>query len=169
MLTDGGPASKNDHCRGVIFGTEFPPFDRLLRVYHWRLACRGSRIARSGPAHCADCSALDHHRARDSQIWLEQVGGAAVLLLLATSNDPNMVISPWLGANRFRNFFNDRNRNDRDRWAGLDYRNCYIGTHREWCWRMASSRHGIAGRGPTSSGTSIEPSPRHCPSLTICR
>lgn len=116
---------KNDACCEVIFGTRFPHFDCLLRVYYCRLACRGSRVSRSGSAPCTDSSALDRHRAGDSPIWLEQVGGVAVLLLLATFNDPYMVISAWLGANCLREFFIDRNRNDWDCWAGLNGGNCY--------------------------------------------
>ena len=129
MLTDGRPTSKNDHCCEVTFGTGFPHFDRLLRDYYCRLACRWSRVTRSDSPHCADSSALDCHRPRSSPIWLEQVGGAAMLFLLATGDDRNMVISPRLGANRLRDFFVDRNRNDCDGWAGLNRGNCYGSAH----------------------------------------
>ena len=111
-------------AREVALGTRFSHISRLLRVNYCCFARRRSCVARSSSAHCADLSALDRHRPRHSPLGLDQVGGAAVLCLLANTDDFDLAVSARLGADRLGNFLLDRNSNDADRGVGLSSGNC---------------------------------------------
>ena len=125
-LTDGSVTGNNrgPHSFGEVSSRKrLPHFDSLLRHHYCRLARCRSRIARDHPAHCADISALDCHRAWSSPVWLEQMGGAALFCLLAAVDDGYLAVSARLGSDRLWYFLPYRNCHDRDRWAGRNGRN----------------------------------------------
>ncbi len=123
-LTEGRPNSENEGPHEVTLGTRFPHFNRLLRVHYCCFARRRSCVARSSSAHCADISALDSHRPRHSPLWLDQVGGTAVLFLLADVDDLDLAVPARLGADRLGDFLSNRDSNDGDRRAGRTSGNC---------------------------------------------
>lgn len=123
-LTEGRPNSENEGPHEVTLGTRFPHFNRLLRVHYCCFARRRSCVARSSSAHCADISALDSHRPRHSPLGLDQVGGTAVLFLLADVDDLDLAVPARLGADRLGDFLSNRDSNDGDRRVGRTSGNC---------------------------------------------
>lgn len=123
-LTEGRLNGENEGPHEVTLGTRFPHFNRLLRVHYCCFARRRSCVARSSSAHCADISALDSHRPRHSPLGLDQVGGSAVLFLLADADDLYLAVPARLGADRLGDILANRDSNDGDRWVGCSSGNC---------------------------------------------
>ncbi len=157
----------NNHQRFMMARDEAqlrPPRGRLPRRSSGPPHRRSGVIWRH-PAYCANIASVDRNRARSTAISLGQMGSVPMFCLLADTNDSHLVLLARLGADCFGNLFSNGNRHGCDRWRSFSGGDGGSVEGEKQRPRLASRRHGAAGRCTASGCFSPQPTTRNCPPL----